>query len=71
MEAAITAAKRGHDVTLVEQSGRLGGNLLPAGTAYFKEDIRKLVQVLEGRIRKNWCECCFKYEGDTGICKTL
>ena len=52
MEAAITAAKRGHDVTLVEQSGRLGGNLLPAGTAYFKEDIRKLVQVLEGRIRR-------------------
>ena len=31
MEAAITAARRGHDVTLAEKSGQLGGNLLPAG----------------------------------------
>lgn len=53
MEAAITAAERGHDVTLAEQSDRLGGNLLPAGAAYFKEDIHKLVQVLEGRIKRS------------------
>lgn len=50
MEAAITAAKRGHDVTLVEKSGRLGGNLHPAGSAYFKEDIRKLCKVLVKRV---------------------
>ena len=53
MEAAITAAERGHDVTLAEQSDRLGGNLLPAGAAYFKEDIHKLVLVLEGRIKRS------------------
>lgn len=52
MEAAITAAKRGHDVTLVEKSGRLGGNLHPAGAAYFKEDIRKLITVLERRVKR-------------------
>lgn len=50
MEAAITAAQRGHSVTLVEKTGKLGGNLHPAGSAYFKEDIRKLIQVLERRI---------------------
>lgn len=46
MEAAITAAKRGHDVTLVEKSGQLGGNLHPAGAAFFKEDIAKLCELL-------------------------
>ena len=52
MEAAITAARRGHDVTLVEKNGELGGNLHPAGAAYFKEDIRKLCQVLTNRVHE-------------------
>lgn len=50
MEAAITAANRGHDVTLVEKSDRLGGNLHPAGSAFFKQDIRKLCEVLVHRV---------------------
>ena len=52
MEAAITAARRGHDVTLVEKSGKLGGNLHPAGAPYFKEDIRKLCKVLIKRVEE-------------------
>ncbi len=52
MEAAITAARRGHDVTLVEKSGELGGNLHPAGAPFFKEDIRKLCAVLEKRVKE-------------------
>lgn len=43
MEAAITAAKRGHEVTLAEKSDRLGGNLHPAGSAFFKEDIQEIL----------------------------
>lgn len=50
MEAAITAAARGHDVTLVEKSDKLGGNLHPAGAACFKEDIRKFCRVLCQRV---------------------
>lgn len=50
MQAAITAAQRGHDVTLAEKAGRLGGNLHPAGAAFFKEDIRKLCVVMEKRV---------------------
>lgn len=46
MEAAITASARGHDVTLVEKSDRLGGNLHAAGAAYFKQDIADLCNVL-------------------------
>lgn len=52
MQAAITAAKRGHQVTLVEKSEKLGGNLHPAGSAFFKEDIRKLCEVLIRRVEK-------------------
>ena len=51
MEAAITAANRGHDVTLAEKSDKLGGNLHPAGAAYFKEDIVKLCKVMERRTK--------------------
>ena len=52
MEAAITAAVRGHKVTLVEKADKLGGNLHPAGSAYFKEDIRKLCRVLINRLER-------------------
>ena len=52
MEAAITLAKRGHNVTLVEKTEKLGGSLHPAGAAYFKEDIRKLIKVLSSRVEK-------------------
>ena len=36
----------------VEKRNKLGGNLHPAGAAYFKEDIRKLICVLEQRCKK-------------------
>lgn len=49
LEAAITAARRGHSVTLVERSDSLGGNMRPAGTAYFKKDIHHLIEVLKRR----------------------
>lgn len=52
MEAAIVAAKRGHDVTLVEKKGKLGGNLDPAGAAYFKQEYHELAEVLERRARR-------------------
>lgn len=52
MEAAITAAKRGHDVTLVEKADKLGGNLYPAGSASFKRDILDLCEVLKRRVDK-------------------
>ncbi len=52
MEAAITAARMGHDVTLVERADKLGGNLHPAGAPYFKQDIAKLCEVLSARVKE-------------------
>ena len=42
MEAARIAKKRGNNVTLMEKSGTLGGNLIPAGAHDFKIEINQL-----------------------------
>lgn len=52
MEAAITAANRGHDVTIVEKTDKLGGNLYPGGAPFFKKDITRFCNVLIERVKK-------------------
>lgn len=49
MQAAITAAERGHDVTLYEKSGSLGGALKYAAQVSFKEDLDKFMRHLIGK----------------------
>jgi 2,4-dienoyl-CoA reductase-like NADH-dependent reductase (Old Yellow Enzyme family)/thioredoxin reductase len=51
MEAALGAAERGHDVTLIEKSGALGGMLKHAWHPAFKRDLKDhFVDVLARRI---------------------
>jgi 2,4-dienoyl-CoA reductase-like NADH-dependent reductase (Old Yellow Enzyme family)/thioredoxin reductase len=52
MQAAITAADRGHEVILCERRPRLGGALNYAEHEYFKEDLRKFTEVLIRRVEK-------------------
>lgn len=53
IQCAITAAMRGHQVTLVEKSKRLGGQLLAASTvAYKSEEMNKLVSYYETMLKK-------------------
>jgi len=42
MEAARTAAMRGHKVFLYEKNRSLGGNLIPGGSHSFKKEVREL-----------------------------
>lgn len=42
MEAARMAAKRGHEVILIEKGKELGGNLIPGGSHSFKKEVREL-----------------------------
>jgi len=42
MEAARTAAMRGHQVFLYEKNSELGGNLIPGGSHSFKKEVREL-----------------------------
>lgn len=52
MEAAITAAERGHAVSLYEKGSHLGGQLLSEQYIPFKQDMYNFVKVLEGRLAK-------------------
>lgn len=47
MEAAITAARRGHDVVLYEKGPRLGGWLNIEGHLPFKQDLYRYARTLE------------------------
>ncbi len=52
MEAARTAALRGHAVSLHEKSGQLGGSLLPAGSHAYKSDLNDLNQWYQRQLKK-------------------
>ncbi|MGI6181082.1 MAG: FAD-dependent oxidoreductase [Agathobaculum sp.] len=58
MYAAVTAAQRGHAVTLYEKNSRLGGQLLSEQYIPFKQDMYRFVQVLEGRLREAGVQVC-------------
>jgi 2,4-dienoyl-CoA reductase-like NADH-dependent reductase (Old Yellow Enzyme family)/thioredoxin reductase len=56
MEAARVAESRGHDVTLVENTGRLGGHLVTASSSPFKQPIKEFLawevsQIKKGRVK--------------------
>lgn len=50
MEAARTARRRGHDVTLLEQTDALGGHLLTGGAHDFKVEVRELNAWYQGEL---------------------
>ncbi len=52
MEAAMTAASRGHKVTLYDRGKELGGKLLIASIPPYKNEIQSLVTSLAARARK-------------------
>ncbi len=52
MEAAIVLAKRGHNVTLYEKSGSLGGVFIAAAAPSFKEKDKMLIAWYEREIAK-------------------
>ena len=53
MEAAIVASQRGHSVTLLEQGGELGGQLILATTPPHKDRVAKFKEYLITQIKKN------------------
>lgn len=46
MQAALTAASRGHEVILYEKTGKLGGNLIYAGALEIKADMKRYTEWL-------------------------
>ena len=53
IQAAITAARRGHEVHLFESSDRLGGQLILAGTPPRKQKILDYISYLEAELARS------------------
>ncbi len=51
MEAARTAALRGHKVSIYEKSGSLGGNVIPGGQHSFKKEMRELNEWYQNELK--------------------
>jgi len=56
INASVTAAKRGHKVTLFEKKNILGGNLVPGSRPDFKSDSRHLLQRLNRELEESSVE---------------
>jgi 2,4-dienoyl-CoA reductase-like NADH-dependent reductase (Old Yellow Enzyme family)/thioredoxin reductase len=52
LQALQTLCERGHDVTLYEKSGRLGGNIVAGSALPFKQDVRDYLDYLVRRANK-------------------
>lgn len=52
MQAAVTAASRGHDVTLIERKNALGGTLLFTDVDTHKKDLKRYKDYLAGCVRR-------------------
>ena len=52
MESARVLAERGHQVTLCEKSGELGGNLIPGSKPHFKRYDRSLIDWYQTQLKK-------------------
>lgn len=53
VEAALTAAKRGHKVALMEKEAHVGGMLEPASVPPFKDDLRLFLDYYRRQIEKS------------------
>lgn len=53
LQAALTAAERGHDVTLYEKSDKLGGQLFFSDYMWFKKEIKAYLAYMIRQIEKN------------------
>lgn len=62
MEAAATAARKGHKVTLVETRDVLGGQFYLAGIPPLKEEVSRLVYYLEHNCRSNGVEIVMNHK---------
>jgi len=56
MEFAVTAAERGHRVTLYEQGTRLGGQVNLAKTPPGKKDFQRMIDSMAGRMARHGVE---------------
>jgi NADPH-dependent 2,4-dienoyl-CoA reductase/sulfur reductase-like enzyme len=69
MLAALTAAGRGHDITLYEKSGMLGGQLNFSDHVSFKYSLSKYKDFLVSQVQKAGINIYLNIEADAGLLK--
>ncbi|MGZ6231358.1 MAG: oxidoreductase, partial [Syntrophales bacterium] len=67
MEAAMTAAARGHKVTLYDKGNELGGKLLIASIPPYKNELQTLITSLADRARKAGVEIKLKSDASQAV----
>jgi 2-enoate reductase len=65
--AAVTAARRGHQVILYEKEAGAGGRLLPGGTAKIKYEIENYRRYLEELIKRTASEYKLSFKPKTAV----
>ena len=71
MQAALTASKRGHSVTLVEKTGSLGGLIRYTDTDALKPDLRRFKNYLIRQIEKSGVKVMLNTEADEKLVAEL
>lgn len=71
MQAAITAAKRGHKATILEKTNRLGGQMHLAAVPPHKELIKRDIKWFEEECRRLGVTICMNTEADIETIKKL
>ncbi len=70
LECAITASQRGHEVTLYEKRGRLGGQVLSASREVKGgEELLRLLEYYENQIKKNHIKVVLGVKFSKDICR--
>ncbi|HIV66411.1 MAG TPA: FAD-dependent oxidoreductase [Candidatus Mailhella excrementigallinarum] len=67
MQAALSAAQRGHEVVLLEKSGKLGGQTFFADHMWFKNRIRAFREYLITQIKKSGVTVMMNVEATPGM----
>ena len=71
MQAAITAAQKGHDVTLCERGGQLGGALVFAESVTFKRELFDFAKCLERRLLREGVDVRLNTEADAACIRQM
>lgn len=64
MQAAILAKKRGHDVKLVEKTGRLGGHMRLAGTPPYKDSLQRAMNWFIAEVEREGIDVEYNVDAD-------
>ena len=71
MEAAWVAAHRGHEVTLCESSGALGGQCVLAAVPPGREEFNEMVRYLRGQVEKKDVDVRLNTHVDTALVEEI